>query len=200
MTVGESNDYLGYHKREGWGEFSTGREFNYPPWSPPGKHHFDSDYQYTVAALYITDAGRLLAELDGGTPNLLNSPGNLTLWIRNTAFPASSGAGSTIVFGDIDTSEMPDLDWKEDDTVRVVLSYERLLPSEPRNVSVTAPDGEVETLDVSWDEAGRTRAPFRSSATSSNSATRAVRPRKESSPIPALSAPERDAATARRPA
>ena len=40
-----------------------------------------------------------------------------------------------------------------------------------------------------------TRAPFRSSATSSNSATRAVRPRKESSPIPALAAPERDAAT-----
>ena len=40
-----------------------------------------------------------------------------------------------------------------------------------------------------------TTAPFRSSATSSNSATRAVRPRKESSPIPAPSAPERDAAT-----
>ena len=47
---------------------------------------------------------------------------------------------------------MPDLDWSEDDTVRVVLSYERLLPSAPRNVSVTAPDGEVGTLEVSWDE------------------------------------------------
>ena len=153
MTVGESNDYLGYHKREGWGEFSTGREFNYPPWSPPGKHHFDSDYQYTVSALYITDAERLLAEFNIGTNDLLNSPGNLTLWIRNTAFPASSGAGSTIAFGDIDTSEMPDLDWEEGDTVRVVLSYERQLPSEPRNVSVTAPRGEDGTLEVRWDAA-----------------------------------------------
>ena len=152
MTVGESNDYLGYHKGEGWGELSGGREFNYPPWSPPHKHHFDPDYQFTVNALYIADDGNLVAVLDGGISNLVTSDGNVTLWIRNTKFPVASGAGSTIAFGAIDTSEMPDLDWEEDDTVRVVLSYTRLLPSEPRNVSVTAPSGEGGTLEVSWDE------------------------------------------------
>ena len=160
MTVGESNDYLGYHKREGWGEFSTGKEFNYPPWSPPGKHHFDSDYQHTVVALYITDADRLIVELAGSSQNLLNSPGNLTLWIRNTAFPASSGAGSTIAFGDIDTSEMPDLDWEDGEKVRVALTYTRKQPSAPTNVRVTAPPGEGGTLDVSWDEADKGTFPI----------------------------------------
>ena len=35
----------------------------------------------------------------------------------------------------------------------MVLSYERRLPSAPTNVSVTAPEGEDGTLEVSWDEA-----------------------------------------------
>ena len=34
----------------------------------------------------------------------------------------------------------------------MVLSYDRLLPSEPKNVSVTAPPSEDGTLEVSWDE------------------------------------------------
>ena len=47
---------------------------------------------------------------------------------------------------------MPDLDWKEDDEVRVALVYERTLPSAPTNVRVTAPPGEDGTLEVSWEE------------------------------------------------
>ena len=49
-------------------------------------------------------------------------------------------------------SDGPDLDWKEDDEVRVALVYERRLPSAPTNVRVTAPPGEDGTLEVSWDE------------------------------------------------
>ena len=43
MTVGESSGYLGYLKSnfEDWGEISHGATFNYPPWSPPGRHQFD---------------------------------------------------------------------------------------------------------------------------------------------------------------
>ena len=57
LTVGESSGYLGYNKAEGWGELSTGRTFNYPPWSPPHKHHFDPVYRFTVVGLYIFSTG-----------------------------------------------------------------------------------------------------------------------------------------------
>ena len=154
MTVGESNDFLGYSKDEGWGELSTGREFNYPPWSPPHKHHFDPDYEFSVEALYIDPSlaeDTLVLEIDDadGANNI--DVGNLTLWIRNTSIPLSDIGGIRRSYG-FDVPSGPDLDWKEGDTVRVVLSYDRLLPSEPRNVSVTAPPGEGGTLAVSWDE------------------------------------------------
>ncbi len=154
MTVGESNDFLGYSKDEGWGELSTGREFNYPPWSPPHKHHFDPDYEFSVGALYIDPSlaeDTLVLEIDDadGANNI--DVGNLTLWIRNTSIPLSDIGGIRRSYG-FDVPSGPDLDWKEGDTVRVVLSYDRLLPSEPRNVSVTAPPGEGGTLAVSWDE------------------------------------------------
>ena len=82
---------------------------------------------------------------------------------------------------DIDDNASTDLDWEADDPdttdvneadqVRVALVYERQLPSAPENVSVTAPRGEDGTLEVSWDASRNARAPSRSSATSSNSAT-----------------------------
>ena len=55
MTVGEESGFLGYHGVDGLGGLSTGRKFNYPPWSPPSKHHFDPDYEYTIEGLYIDD-------------------------------------------------------------------------------------------------------------------------------------------------
>ena len=155
MTVGESNDYFGYDKADSYGSMSTSREFNYPPWSPPGKHHFDPDYELAVRGLFIDPTGgsdRLtLRIMDTDTRN--NVPvGNVTLWIRNTSFPVVGFNGSGLTFG-FDVPDGPDLDWEEGEKVRVVLSYERLLPSEPRNVSVTAPRGEGGTLEVSWDAA-----------------------------------------------
>ena len=45
MTVGESSGELGY-KMDDYGSLSTDADFNYPPWSPPGKHHFDPDYNF----------------------------------------------------------------------------------------------------------------------------------------------------------
>ena len=154
MTVGESNDFLGYSKDEGWGELSTGREFNYPPWSPPHKHHFDPDYEFSVEALYIdpslAEDTLVLNIADADGANNIDV-GNLTLWIRNTSIPLSDIGGIRRSYG-FDVPSGPDLDWKEGDTVKLVLSYDRLLPSEPRNVSVTAPPGEGGTLAVSWDE------------------------------------------------
>ena len=83
-------------------------------------------------------------------------PGNVTLWIRNTAFRLKdgSGGGFSVNFSSLTGHDLsvPDLNWEEDDKVSVVLSYERRLPSEPKNVSVTAPPGEDGTLEVSWDE------------------------------------------------
>ena len=151
MTVGEESGFLGYHGVDGLGELSTGRKFNYPPWSPPSKHHFDPDYEYTIEGLYIDDNARLTVELDGAD-YLTNEPGIPTLWIRNTAFPLVGGGAGTFGLGTIDTSKMPDLDWEEDEEVRVALVYERRLPSAPQNVRVTAPPGEDGTLEVSWDE------------------------------------------------
>ena len=56
MTVGEDSGTLGYDKSDAYGSISTGAKFNYPPWSPPPKHHFDPDYHYTVEGLYIFES------------------------------------------------------------------------------------------------------------------------------------------------
>ena len=154
LTVGESSGYLGYHKSEGWGELSHGAKFNYPPWSPPSKHHFDPDYEHEILALYIDDTGSLILEVVGAL-DLVGTPGDVTLWIRNTALVAERSSTVTIGFGVIDTSEMPDLDWSEDDEVGVVLSYTRELPSAPQNVSVTAPPGEDGDAGGELGRAGR---------------------------------------------
>ena len=154
MTVGETNGYLGYQKREGWGELSIGREFNYPPWSPPHKHHFDPDYRFAVSGLFINSTGgtdRLALEIDDDTDGSGISVGNVTLWIRNTPFPLGTLGGASVAFG-FAVPDVPDLDWEEDEEVRVVLSYKRRLPSAPQNVSVMAPRGEGGTLEVSWEE------------------------------------------------
>ena len=157
MTVGESSDYLGYLKNnfESWGEFSTSAKFNYPPWSPPHKHHFDSDYEFTLQGLYINPSGsedRLTLEIDDADNVNRIGVGNVTLWIGNTSFPLVAIGGNATSFEF--TPSGPVLDWKEDDDdVRVALVYERQLPSAPENVEVTAPPGEGGTLEVSWDAA-----------------------------------------------
>ena len=156
MTVGESSGFLGYVRSslESWGELSTGAQFNYPPWSPPHKHHFDPAYQFTVKGLYIDPTGgiggveQLILEM-GSTGGDGISVGNITLWIGNTSFPLGTVGGSTTSYG-FAVPDVPDLDWSEDDEVGVVLSYTRELPSAPKNVSVTAPPGEDGTLEVSW--------------------------------------------------
>ena len=154
MTVGEESGYLGYDSDTDnrLGSISTDANFNYPPWSPPGKHHFDPDYEFTVAALYIDPSGekdRLILSIpDADEANKIFA-GKPRIWIGNMSFRLIALGGDTVSFGFID----PDLDWKEDDEVRVVLYYERALPSAPENVSVTAPRDEDGTLEVSWDAA-----------------------------------------------
>ena len=153
LTVGESSGYFGYEKTSSLGSINTGAKFNYPPWSPPHKHHFDPDYRFAVDGLYFDPTGgtdHLILEIDdtGGSGI---SVGNLTLWIGNTSFPLGSLGGTSLTFG-FDIPDVPDLDWKEGDKVRVVLSYERRLPSAPQNVSVMVPPGEGGTLAVSWEE------------------------------------------------
>ena len=153
ITVGESSGYLGYVKSsvESWGELSTGAQFNYPPWSPPHKHHFDPDYRFTVSGLYIDPSGtedRLTLEIDDTGESVI-TVGNITLWIGNTSFPLRVLGGASTSYG-FAVPDVPDLDWSEDDEVGVVLSYERRLPSAPKNVRVTAPPGEDGTLAVSW--------------------------------------------------
>ena len=156
MTVGESSDYLGYLKNnlESWGELSTSAKFNYPPWSPPRKHHFDSDYEFTMQGVYIDPSGsedKFTIEISDADKMNRIGVGNITLWIGNTSFPLDAIGGNATSHS-FAVPSGPDLDWEEDEEVSVVLSYERLLPSEPRNVSVTAPPGEGGTLEVSWDE------------------------------------------------
>ncbi|WP_420636162.1 Calx-beta domain-containing protein [Candidatus Palauibacter sp.] len=156
MTVGESNDYLGYSEIENWGELSTSATFNYPPWSPPHKNHFDPDYEFTVEDLFLDDSGNLNLTVDGSGNAPGTNVGEITLWIRNSKFPlANFGANGTGQYGFRASSlpSGPDLDWEEGDTVRVVLTYTRLLPSAPENVRVTAPRGEDGTLEVRWDAA-----------------------------------------------
>ena len=153
MTVGEESGFLGYDSDPDdlLGSISTGADFGFPPWNPPGKHHFDPDYEFTVSRLYIDPTGaeeRLILEFAYSDAVDRVSVGNITLWIGNTSFPLSVIGGDVKEFAAFD----PDLDWSEDDEVGVALVYERRLPSEPTNVRVTAPPGEDGTLEVSWDE------------------------------------------------
>ena len=151
MTVGEEGEFLGYDSDPDdlLGSISTGADFGFPPWNPPGKHHFDPDYEFTVARLYIDSSGtedRL--HLDFAYSDAVDrvSVGNITLWIGNTSFSLS------VIGGDAkgQVFSAPDLNWSEGDKVRVALVYERRLPSAPTNVSVTAPTGQDGTLEVSW--------------------------------------------------
>ena len=153
MTVGEESGFLGYSKSDSLGELSTGAKFNYPPWSPPHKHHFDPGYRFTVSGLYIDPSGtedRLTLEI-AFTGESVITVGNITLWIGNTSFPVGVLGGASTSYG-FAVPDVPDLDWSENDEVGVVLSYTRELPSAPQNVRVTAPPGEDGTLEVSWDE------------------------------------------------
>ena len=160
LTVGEDSGYLGYDSDPNalLGSISTNGKFNHPPWHPPHKHHFDRDFGYNVKALYLDEDSSAVKRLSlalSAANVLAMAPGDVTLWIRNTPFQMSSGSGTgTRVFradSGFDLSGT-DLDWGEGDKVRVVLSYERRLPSAPQNVSVTAPRGEGGTLAVSWEE------------------------------------------------
>ena len=152
MTVGKSGDNLGYDSS--FGSISTDGEFNYPPWSSPGKHHFDADYEFTLEALYIDSGGDPVLVLEIDDDDTANSidVGNLTLWIRNTSVPLPDIGGNRSSYA-FSVPDGPDLDWSEDEEVRVALVYERQLPSAPENVSVTAPSGKDGTLEVSWDAA-----------------------------------------------
>ena len=158
MTVGESSGLFGYQKDD-YGSISTDADFGYPPFNPPRKHHFDPDYNFTVEELYLyedSDVTFLTLTFEDASTIAAPSAGEVTLWIRNTGFRLSDVGviSHQIIFSRLTGQNLSgsDLTWSEDEEVRVVLSYERLLPSEPRNVSVTAPPGEGGTLEVSWDE------------------------------------------------
>ena len=147
------------------GSISTSADFGYPPWSPPHKHHFDPESYITVETLWVYD-------VNGERQLILKMPklpdiGNVTLWLDHRSYPLSSAtryyeSEGQYEWNNIENNDSTDLDWEADDPdttdvneadqVRVALVYERLLPSEPRNVSVTAPSGEGGTLEVSWEE------------------------------------------------
>ena len=161
ITVGESSRLSWIHKNdfESFGSISTSAKFGYPPWNPPHKHHFDPDYEFTVqGSLYQPDQVRgdaLRVEMNDAD----DAPEPVSGTSRSGSATRASRWNN---FGNYWSSCMttspnllpdgPDLDWKEGRRGQVVLSYERLLPSEPRNVSVTAPPGEGGTLEVSWEE------------------------------------------------
>ena len=130
-------------------------KFGFPPWNPPHKHHVDRDGYITVETLWVydEDGDRRLNLKMPELPNI----GNVTLWIDHKSYSLSSAtryyeSSSRYEWHNIDDNASTDLDWSEDDKVRVVLSYERRLPSAPQNVFVTAPEGEEGTLEVSWEE------------------------------------------------
>ena len=155
MTVGESSGILGYSS-DSFGSISTGADFGFPPWNPPTKHHFDRESYVTVESITLGEnPSNLETELTLKF-GLLPDTGNVTLWIGRKRFPLrstiySGNLGLYFWPSDFVTSDDPDdLNWSEDDEVRVALVYERRLPSAPRNVSVTAPPGEDGTLEVSW--------------------------------------------------
>ena len=158
MTVGVLDTpqvvLSGYNESTTLGSISTDADFGFPPWNPPHKHHVDRDGYITVGGIWVNIGDESL--------NLkiseLTDTGNVTLWLGHKRYPLSSETYGTSGY----TWDGVDLDWEGDDPdttdvneadqVRVALVYERLLPSEPRNVSVTAPPGEDGTLEVSWDE------------------------------------------------
>ena len=157
LTVGSAAGLLGYDKSGSLGSISTSAKFGYPPWNPPHKHHVDRESYYTVETIQSGISGGSLAlflninEIE----EIVDAPGNVTLWLNHTAYPLRPNAvlpdGNNLVIRP-GTLDYPDLDWSEDDEVSVVLSYTRGLPSAPTNVSVTAPEGEDGTLEVSWEE------------------------------------------------
>ena len=158
ITVGENSGDLGYDKSDSYGSISTDADFGYPPWNPPHKHHVDRESYYTVEAIKSTETSgaRQLSVFIDDVDEIADGPGNVTLWLNHTAYPFSVGgvdpSKNIITFVDA-FDDVPDVTWSEDDEVRVVLSYERLLPSAPENVRVTAPGGEDGTLEVRWDVA-----------------------------------------------
>ena len=102
----------------------------------------------------------IVVEDSGGRGLLLTmaklpETGNVTLWIGHKSYALSSASYDSSLndytWSDIDNKDSTDLDWEEDDEVRVALVYERALPSAPTNVNVTAPPGEDGTLAVSWE-------------------------------------------------
>ena len=92
MTVGVDGIYSGYESSTSRGSISTGASFNYPPFSPPPKHNFDSDHDYTMVGLYVTDnedvtmKSLTLKINDADVIENAADSGNLTLWVHNTAF------------------------------------------------------------------------------------------------------------------
>ena len=164
VTVGSAAGKLGYDKSDSLGSISTSAKFGLPPWNPPHKHHVDRDSYHTVEAIYsFEQAGATLLRIDiPGSTSIRMSPGSVTLWLNHTAYPLTVGSetGDEAVIFNTFFEDTPDVTWKEDDEVRVALVYERQLPSAPENVSVTAPDGEVGTLEVSWDEADKGTFPI----------------------------------------
>ena len=148
-SVGDyANIISGYASVLSLGSISTSEKFYYPPFHPPPKHHFDPDNQISVAAVTIVQDGSSKAIRLVTMPSL-SDVGTVTLWIGHKSYPLSSPSSTGSDFVEWAT----DLDWQEDDEVRVALVYERQLPSAPTNVRVTAPEGEEGTLEVSWDEA-----------------------------------------------
>ena len=144
----------GYFSSTALGSISTDADFGYPPWNPPHKHHVDRDGYITVANIVVnenTNSGEKSLAL---TMPELTDTGEVTLWLDHKNYPLTSASYITTayIWRNIQNNDSTDLDWSEDEEVRVALVYERRLPSAPQNVSVTAPPGEDGTLEVSWDE------------------------------------------------
>ena len=158
MTVGDDSGNIGYDKSDSFGSISTSGKFGYAPWNPPHKHHVDRGSYYTVEAInyYVFEGNSILTVAIDNANEIANGPGNVTLWLNNQSVELRSTAlfigGNSWEFSS-GRDWVPKLDWSEDDEVKVALVYERRLPSAPENVSVTAPPGEVGTLEVSWDAA-----------------------------------------------
>ena len=129
------------------------RGIQLPAVPPPKKlkNHFDPDHDSAVAGLYLEDGGSLVLANDDFRSL---ATGDVTLWTRNTAFllkEVSGVAAFNFNSGTGHNVSVPDLNWNEGNKVRVALSYERRLASAPKNVLVSAPQGEDGTLEVSWE-------------------------------------------------
>ena len=159
ITVGESSTgTLGYDASGGYGELSTGADFFYPTFAPPPKHHFDPESALTVTSLrsfaFINGDEQLRLNLAG-----LGDTGNVTLWIGDKCFPVTVDNYDSTVSEyhwpstdlSAPTDDPADLEWEEDDRVRVTLVYERARPSAPTYLTVKAPPGEDGTLEVRWE-------------------------------------------------